>query len=78
MYDGEVINEIYAELKRAREVWPDFHSEHEGYAVILKEVRELEREVFTRPSGRNVGNMIREATQVGAMAARFIADLTKG
>ena len=33
------------ELKSANEKFPPFHSEHEGYAVILEEVEELECEI---------------------------------
>lgn len=65
------------------------NSPHEGYAVILEEVRELEREVFTNPTRgcitpadkaqarlAHLGRMRDEAVQVAAMAQRFIMELT--
>lgn len=47
-------------------------SPHEGYAVILEEVDELWDEV----KSDNAPNALHEVAQVGAMAARFLLDLS--
>lgn len=73
-----------------------FNSTHEGYAVILEEVRELEHEVFfgekecrarfkddlNREWAKEAADklhkdrMREECTQIAAMCARFIQELT--
>ena len=41
------LNEVQNEVVRAKELHPgEFHNLHEGYAVLLEEVRELENGVF--------------------------------
>ena len=55
--------------------FPPFNSPHEGYAVILEEVRELEREVFKHPSERDIKHMRAEARQIATMAVRFMVDI---
>lgn len=70
------IEEVKAELDRAKAKYPPYHSAHEGYAVILEELEELKLEVFkggTTP--RSVARMRAEAVQVAATALRFIEDL---
>lgn len=57
----------------------NFSSVHEGYAVLLEEVRELENEVFfgEKKNGDNHKQRLREeAIQVAAMAVRIIQELT--
>lgn len=66
-----------------------FNSNHEGYAVLLEEVRELENEIFfgLKPIQNQFGfgrmseekhkeAIRKEAVQVAAMAVRIIQDLT--
>lgn len=60
------------ELRAARVKYRAMHSGHEGLAVILEEVDELKREVFTNGGSER---MMREAVQVAAMAMRFIEDV---
>jgi hypothetical protein len=71
---------IDSELKSIPEKYQkDFNSNHEGYAVLLEEVRELENEVFfgEKKNGDNHKNRLRqEAVQIAAMAVRFIQELT--
>jgi hypothetical protein len=58
------------EATRAAEEFPGFHSMHEGYAVILEELDEMWEAI--KSNDREAA--FQEAVQVGAMAARFIAD----
>lgn len=60
---------IEDELRRAQVRYPGpFHSDHEGYAVILEELDEAWDEIK-----RNDKVLAREEMiQVGAMAARFL------
>jgi hypothetical protein len=63
---------IRAELEKATDKFGPMASSHEGIAVIREEYLELEREVFHGDHQ----NSIEEAIQLGAMAARFIVDMT--
>ncbi len=69
-----IATEMTAEVKSAQEKYGAFNSPHEGYAVLLEEVLELQTEVFKNHSKRDKEAMRKEATQVGAMAIRFIQD----
>ncbi len=75
-HDAQALNEAADELKRGRLLHAPFASAHEGYAVVLEEVRELEAEVFKRQSLRDRDRMRAEAIQIAAMALRFAADCT--
>jgi hypothetical protein len=68
-----VVAEVSAELARASELHPRFHSAHEGYAVILEEMDELKAEVWKRHHDKDL--MRKEAVQVAAMAMRFLTDV---
>ena len=64
------------ELGRALNRFPQMASPHEGYAVVLEEMDELWDIVKADkldPSERRDA-MVREATQVAAMALRFLMD----
>lgn len=63
-------NDVMEELERAQVKFPVFHSQHEGYAVLLEEVEELKEAVFWKERG----NARAEAVQVAAMAIRFLLD----
>lgn len=65
------MQDIRGEYLRAAAKFPRFNSAHEGYAVLLEEVRELERAVFWETPERQR----EEAVQVGAMAVRFLMDV---
>ena len=67
-----IILNILEEVKSTRKCYGKIHSPHEGYAVLLEEVRELERAVFATFKTRK--RMYNEALQVAAMAIRFIMD----
>jgi len=70
----QAVNEIYAELQRATELYGPFASAHEGWAIIKEELDELWEAI--RRHGEPPGTLRREATQVAAMALRFMLDLT--
>jgi hypothetical protein len=65
------VGDVRRELARAMAKFGSFASAHEGYAVLLEEVREFEREVFWGTPARQR----EEAIQVAAMALRFLVDL---
>jgi hypothetical protein len=71
----DILEEVKAELFDATLNNEPFHSAHEGYAVILEEVEELQAEVFKKRAIRNHQIMREEAIQVAAMAIRFIYDI---
>ena len=64
---------IESEALRAIKIFPAINTPHGGKAVIEEELDELWEAV----KRKNVSDseLLKEATQVGAMAARFIADL---
>jgi len=67
-YSRDVLNE----LARAEEIYPPFNSAHEGYAILLEELDELWDEVKRKPADLDLNLMYLEATQVAAMAIRFM------
>lgn len=65
---------IRADVIKCRRKRKPFNSPHEGYAVLQEEVDELWDEVKA-DNGREL-SALEEATQVGAMAVRYIMDIT--
>lgn len=78
MIQAEAIRAVNEELAKARFKFPEFHSAHEGYAIILEELEELKSEVFRKQTERNLDKMRKEAMQVAAMAVRFMTDVCEG
>jgi hypothetical protein len=86
----ETADLIKAEMESIPEkYWKPFNSTHEGYAVLLEEVREIEHVVFFgekecnkefvfyEMSELHFRNRLREeAVQIAAMACRIIQELT--
>jgi hypothetical protein len=70
---------IMSEAMRAFNLHGPFNSAHEGYAVILEELEELWSEIKqlknVNDQSRNSA-MYKEAIQIGAMALRFVYDVT--
>lgn len=62
------------EAIRATSLFPPFNSYHEGYAVILEELEELKAQIFKHTADRSLEKLTNEATQVAAMAIRFLVD----
>lgn len=70
------LEDIKAEVLRAEAKHYPMNSAHEGYAVLLEEIRELEREVFKGGGEpRNWHAMRKEAIQCAAMCVRLIRDV---
>lgn len=63
------------EIGRARETWPEMHSAHEGFAILLEEVEELKAHVWKNQKRRDLGAMRKEAIQVAAMALAFAVEV---
>lgn len=72
---GDAVREAHVEVREAMENWPQWNSAHEGYAILLEEVRELEAHVFTKQKNRNLKAMRTEAIQVAACALRFATEV---
>lgn len=72
-YKKEALLNIENEMFEACKKFPPFHSCHEGYAIIKEELEELWDDIKIKP--RNMKKIEEEATQVGAMALRFLIDL---
>jgi len=71
MKEKQALKLIAKELTRARTKFANFHNAHEGYAVIKEELDELWDDI------KSNRNPTKEAVQVGAMALRFLVDLSK-
>lgn len=74
MKANKAIDAMRIEVLTATAKFGSFNSCHEGYAVILEELNELWEEIKAKP--RDFDKIRREAIQVGAMAIRFLMDLT--
>ena len=75
MHVTDAMKLVIDEFHCAREMFPDpFHTNHEGYAVLLEEMDELWDAIKeVKPSGMT--DQIRdEAVQVAAMALRFLVE----
>lgn len=68
------MEEVRKELLGATMNHGKFASAHEGYAILLEEVDELWDEVKKRHKSNR--RMRAEASQVAAMAIRFMIDIT--
>lgn len=67
--------EIEIECKNAMFNWPEFHSAHEGFAVLAEEVDELWEIVRQKPKDRTLAKMKTECIQIAAMALRFATEI---
>lgn len=73
--EGMIVAAVYHELATAQAEWPPFNSAHEGWGVLVEEVKELSDHVFTNQKRRDLVAMKKEAIQVAAMAVRFAAEV---
>lgn len=70
-----LVSSIYKEYRLAEETYPPFSSAHQGYDVILGELKELEGHILQDSSKRDVEEMKTEARHVAATALRFMFDV---
>lgn len=73
-----IIAEVALELHRASQKFPPMRSGHEGWAILLEEVDELNLEMnqmWAQVKADDCDRAIAEARQVAAMALRFIHDM---
>lgn len=67
--------DIIDECKRARSLYPAFHTAHEGFAVLLEEVDELWEAVRLKQSHPDrTKKILEESNQIAAMAMRIRID----
>lgn len=66
---------IQNEFYRASELYPQFHSNHEGYAVLKEEVDELWDAVKKSKDVKGNKQIEHELIQIAAMAVRYLNDL---
>lgn len=80
MWNEEIFNAFWRAMRSewliAREDNEPFHSLHEGYAVLLEEVEELEHQVFLKLHYRNRREIIKECIQIAAMAFCVASECT--
>ena len=75
MTPKKTLNLIESEFNRAENLYPKFHSNHEGYAVIKEEVDELWDEIKKSKGVRCNERMQHELIQIGAMVVRYLDNL---
>lgn len=72
MNNKTFLKKVIDEYNRASELYPKFHSYHEGYAVLLEELDELWEQVkYTKFTNGYSEPMEKELVQVTAMCLRF-------
>lgn len=69
---NEIFDEVLLELNRSTLRYGNFHSTHEGYAVIKEEVDELWDQIKLK---QPLSAQKDQAIQIGAMVFRYILDL---
>lgn len=72
---GQYLIDIRIEYEEASKKFKPFNSAHEGLAILEEEFEELKSEVFKKASKRSYPAMRKKATQVAAMALRFLVDV---
>lgn len=73
--DETVLQEVAAEIERARSLHGDYHSAHEAYAVIKEELDEFWDIVKMKSAKRSASAMKTELIQIACTAIRTVSDL---
>ena len=68
---AKFLGDVVAEYHHAVAKHGQFHSAHEGWAVIYEELDELWDEVRKKRANRSPANMRGECVQIAAMALKF-------
>ena len=76
MLKEDALKLIADEHTSAVEKFGAFHNAHEGWGVIREEYLELEDEIRKKQRDYDLDEMRKEAMQLGAMALRFMIDIT--
>ncbi len=66
---------IESEYIRASGLYPDFHSNHEAYAVIKEEVDELWDAIKKEKNVKGNDQIRHELIQIGAMVVKYLDNL---
>jgi len=72
----EFLKAIELEFERANSLYPKFHSNHEGYAVLKEEVDEFWDEIKKSKDVVLNDRMKKELIQIGAMVLRCLDNLS--
>ena len=72
-YVEDILNQVMEELFVATERFPNIASPHEGKAVIEEELDELWE--LVKANKGDTPEAMHEASQIAAMAARYVLDL---
>ena len=72
---NRLLGEVIKELNKATSNYGEYHSPHEGYAIIKEELEKLWNEIKKSPKNRNYKLMEKEAIQLTAMSLRFLNDM---
>lgn len=71
----ESLSKMEAEYNRASKLYPRFHSNHEGYAVIKEEIDELWDAIKKEKGVKGNKQIKHELIQIGAMVIRYLDNL---
>ena len=75
MKTSESLKLIKKEFTRANKLYPDFHSNHEAYAVIKEEFDELWDEIRKEKGIKGNDEIRTELIQIGAMVVKYLENL---
>jgi len=76
MNKEDALKMIAEEYARAISKFGKFQNAHEGWGVIREEYLELEDEIRKKQKDYDLDKMRKEAMHLGAMALRFMIDIT--
>lgn len=81
MSRAKIAQQMLDELERATEKFGEFNGTHEGWAIIKEELDELvmtiNYKLWDEVKRNDIDAAIEECIQVGAMAMRFVYDITR-
>ena len=73
----EVSSLVRQEISKYQKERTLFTVPHEGYAVLLEGMIELQKEVFKNREFRSIPRMVTEAKKVAAVAQKFIVSISQ-